>query len=348
MGSGITKTWMSVWVVVAVLLNLHRLILAAPQVPCFFIFGDSLVDNGNNNNIQSLAKANYLPYGIDFPRGPTGRFSNGKTTVDVVAELLGFDAYIPPYARARGQEILKGVNYASAAAGIRPETGQQLGDRISMNRQLENHGVTVLKTTLLLGSNGTRAREHLKKCLYIVNIGSNDYINNYLAPQFYPTSSLYTPDQFAEILIKQYSQQLRTLYRYGARKIATSGVGEIGCLPLYANGTACVQSITKVAQPFNKRLRRLIDTLNTDLPDARFIMIDYTSISTGIDPSALDSQIRDNVLPVKFHVATEMSTFFGTIFILPKFMNRAMAQRAYTAVLPSDAYPFDIRRLAQL
>lgn len=56
----------------------------APQVPCYFILGDSLVDNGNNNRLTSLAKANYLPYGIDFPNGPTGRFSNGKTTVDVV------------------------------------------------------------------------------------------------------------------------------------------------------------------------------------------------------------------------------------------------------------------------
>lgn len=59
---------------------------AAPQVPCYFIFGDSLVDNGNNNQLQSLARADYLPYGIDFG-GPTGRFSNGKTTVDVVGEL---------------------------------------------------------------------------------------------------------------------------------------------------------------------------------------------------------------------------------------------------------------------
>lgn len=60
---------------------------AAPQVPCYFIFGDSLVDNGNNNQLQSLARADYLPYGIDFG-GPTGRFSNGKTTVDVICELL--------------------------------------------------------------------------------------------------------------------------------------------------------------------------------------------------------------------------------------------------------------------
>lgn len=42
------------------------------------------------------------------------------------AELLGFNGYISPFATARGRDILRGVNYASAAAGIREETGQQL------------------------------------------------------------------------------------------------------------------------------------------------------------------------------------------------------------------------------
>lgn len=58
-----------------------------PLVPALFVFGDSLVDNGNNNGLPSLAKANYLPYGVDFgPAGgegsPTGRFCNGYTIVD--------------------------------------------------------------------------------------------------------------------------------------------------------------------------------------------------------------------------------------------------------------------------
>lgn len=64
------------------------------MVPAMFIFGDSLIDNGNNNNLPSFAKANYPPYGIDFSGGPTGRFSNGYTMVDeignfVSASLLG-------------------------------------------------------------------------------------------------------------------------------------------------------------------------------------------------------------------------------------------------------------------
>ena len=77
------------WVVCAVVLvlSLWYRVEGDPQVPCYYIFGDSLVDNGNNNKLQSLAKSNYPPYGIDFPGGPTGRFSNGKSTVDVTGEL---------------------------------------------------------------------------------------------------------------------------------------------------------------------------------------------------------------------------------------------------------------------
>lgn len=42
------------------------------------------------------------------------------------AEYLGFDGYIKPFASATGEDILKGVNYGSGAAGIREESGQQM------------------------------------------------------------------------------------------------------------------------------------------------------------------------------------------------------------------------------
>lgn len=61
-----------------------------PKVPCYFIFGDSLVDNGNNNELYSKWKANYRPYGIDFPKVDTGRFCNGRTTADVIGISLCF------------------------------------------------------------------------------------------------------------------------------------------------------------------------------------------------------------------------------------------------------------------
>lgn len=52
-----------------------------------FIFGDSLVDAGNNNYLSTLSKANVIPNGIDFKASggaPTGRFTNGRTIGDII------------------------------------------------------------------------------------------------------------------------------------------------------------------------------------------------------------------------------------------------------------------------
>lgn len=52
------------------------------RVPALYVFGDSLVENGNNNHLLTVAKADYFPYGVDFSKGPTGRFTNGRTIAD--------------------------------------------------------------------------------------------------------------------------------------------------------------------------------------------------------------------------------------------------------------------------
>lgn len=59
-------------------------------VPAVFVFGDSTVDVGNNNylNITAAARANYPQYGVDFSRStPTGRFSNGRNTADLLGRF---------------------------------------------------------------------------------------------------------------------------------------------------------------------------------------------------------------------------------------------------------------------
>ena len=59
---------------------------AASAARAFFIFGDSLVDNGNNNYLLTSARADSWPYGIDTPdHRATGRFSNGKNVVDLIS-----------------------------------------------------------------------------------------------------------------------------------------------------------------------------------------------------------------------------------------------------------------------
>lgn len=67
--------------------------------------------------------------------------------------------------------------------------------------QLQNHRTTVSSLVLLLGVMD-RAKDHLKTLLYTAYIDSNDYLNNYYLPQFYSSSRLDTPLQFAHILKK--------------------------------------------------------------------------------------------------------------------------------------------------
>ncbi|KAK3431083.1 hypothetical protein EUGRSUZ_E02867 [Eucalyptus grandis] len=340
---------------------------ADPQVPCYFIFGDSLVDNGNNNGLNSLARSNYLPYGIDFAAGPTGRFSNGKTTVDVIAELLGFDDYIPPYTVASGDAILKGVNYASAAAGIRAETGQQLGARIAFEGQLQNYQSTVSQLVNILGNEDTAAN-YLSKCIYSVGMGSNDYLNNYFMPQYYSSSNQFTPDQYADELIQEYSQQLRTLYNYGARKVVLIGVGQIGCSPnalaqSSADGTTCVDRINVACQIYNNKLKSLVDQLNTNLSDARFIYVDAYGIFQDLmtRPASFGFSVtnagccgvgRNNgqitCLPFQTPCQNRNEYLFWDAYHPSEAANIIVGRRSYSAEAPTDAYPIDIRRLAQL
>ncbi|KAI3456094.1 hypothetical protein Pfo_012757 [Paulownia fortunei] len=178
MSSTITK-WILL-IILSVVMKPQILIQGQQQVPCLFFFGDSQFDNGNNNFLITFTNTNYPPYGIDYPDGPTGRFSNGRIIPDFLAQFLGFANPIPPFVTARGSDILKGVNYASGAAGILELSGIQAGDRFSMNRQLLNHRITIGRIALLLRNNRTAVDDYLNKCLYVVNMGSNDYINNYL------------------------------------------------------------------------------------------------------------------------------------------------------------------------
>lgn len=83
------RGWLAVAVVVVVLqCSMNGVVQGSPQVSAMYVFGDSIVDTGNNNFLDSIAKSNYYPYGIDSPsRFPSGRFSNGMTVVDYLGKI---------------------------------------------------------------------------------------------------------------------------------------------------------------------------------------------------------------------------------------------------------------------
>ncbi|KAJ6681772.1 GDSL-LIKE LIPASE/ACYLHYDROLASE-RELATED [Salix koriyanagi] len=295
------------WMVLAVFMVLSKWqhCAAGDQlVPCYFIFGDSLADNGNNNRLQTLAKVDYAPYGVDFRNGPTGRFCNGLTIVDIIAEILGFHNYIPPFATAREADMLYGLNYASGSAGIRDETGQEL---------------------------------------------------------FFPTSKEYTLERYTQLLIEQYSQQLRSLYESGARKLVVFGLGKIGCVPgaiatYGTNGSACVELLNDASRLFNSKLLPAIDQLNDDLPDAKIIYIN--SYRIGEDSTVLDLKVNNTAccpssaiaqcIPDQIPCQNRTQYMFWDSFHPTEIFNIFYAERSYSALDPSYAYPYDIRHLISL
>ncbi|OMO71723.1 Lipase, GDSL [Corchorus capsularis] len=337
---------------------------AEPQVPCYFIFGDSLSDNGNNNNLPTLAKVNYPPYGIDFPEGPTGRFCNGRNMQDFIVEHLGFQIYdIPPFAEANKDDDqcnLKGVNYASGSAGIRDETGQKLGERVPLNEQLRNHKTIISRISRELGDSS--AKELLSQCIYSLAIGNNDYINNYFQPEFYNTSLQYTPEQYAAVLVEQYSQQIKSLYNDGARKFALYGVGLIGCPPytreVYGTiGSVCVDKLNAAANLFNERLMPLVEELNRDFTDAKFTylnpsptVIDYAL--SGI-VNFLGSCCEIGGGGGELCVVNSKPCIFRNQYIFwdgvhpSEAMNKLTAGIAYQTKTSTNGVPFTIQELAE-
>uniref|UniRef100_A0A1D1XYN6 GDSL esterase/lipase At2g23540 n=1 Tax=Anthurium amnicola TaxID=1678845 RepID=A0A1D1XYN6_9ARAE len=257
-----------------------------------FVFGDSLVDAGNNNYLQTLSKANVPPNGIDFKASggaPTGRFTNGRTIADIVGERLGQPKYAQPFLapNTTGEVLLDGVNYASGAGGIMNATGSLFGGRLGMDIQVDYFNITRQQLDGVLGKANAKAWL-MKQALFSVTIGSNDFLNNYLVPVVYAGVRITeTPDGFVNDLINHLRTQLTRLYTLDARKFVVANVGPIGCIPYQKTinriqAGECVSLPNQLAVQYNGQLRDLLAELNDNLPDARFCLANVYDLVMGI------------------------------------------------------------------
>lgn len=257
-----------------------------------FVFGDSLLDAGNNDKLNTFAKADRLPYGQDFTgRRPTGRFCNGPLSVDYVAALAGLP-YPPAYLKA-GDNILQGANFASAGAGILNSTGDIFGQHLSFSNQV---GCFAELRQRWVGMKGEEwAMWSLSRSLFVIFIGNNDYLVNYFS---FPLSNstlrqLYTPDAFRDLLIAQYQARLMALYGMGARKFAVVSIPPVSCIPLElllrnSRHGECDPEINQQAQSFNEALLLLADQLQQSLADVHVVYLNSYDLTWRAitDPAA--------------------------------------------------------------
>ncbi|KAL2961613.1 hypothetical protein AAZX31_17G098100 [Glycine max] len=239
-----------------------------------FIFGDSLSDVGNNMHLsRSLAQASLPWYGIDMGNGlPNGRFTNGRTVADIIGDNMGLPrppAFLDP---SVNEEVIleNGVNYASGGGGILNETGAYFIQRFSLDKQIELFQGT---QKLIRGKIGKRAAyKFFKEASYVVALGSNDFINNYLMP-VYTDSWTYNDETFMDYLTGTLERQLKLLHSLGARQLVVFGLGPMGCIPLQRVLTTtgnCREKANKLALTFNKASSKLVDDLAKDFPDSSY------------------------------------------------------------------------------
>ncbi|PKA53376.1 GDSL esterase/lipase [Apostasia shenzhenica] len=249
-----------------------------------FVFGDSLVDAGNNNYLSTLSKADIPPNGIDFTASggqPTGRYTNGRTIADIVGEELGQVNYAQPFLapNTTGRVILNGVNYASGGGGILNSTGQIFINRIGMDIQVDYFNITRQEMERILGEPKAKAFL-MKNAIFSITIGSNDFLNNYLFPFLSVGERIsQSPNTFVDDLINNLRGQLIRLYSLDARKFVVGNVGPIGCIPYQRSinklkESECVSLPNELARLYNARLRDLLAELNHNLPRAKFCLAD--------------------------------------------------------------------------
>ncbi|KAF6985443.1 hypothetical protein CFC21_003304 [Triticum aestivum] len=247
------------------------------QVPALVVFGDSIVDPGNNNAISTIVKANFAPYGHDFgaDHRPTGRFCNGRIPTDFIASRLGLKQLLPAYLAPNltTHDLLTGVSFASGGTGYDPLTAQ-LASVISMTDQLRMFHE--YKARVRAAAGDAALSEILARGVFAVCAGSDDVANTYFTMR---ARSSYSHASYASLMVAHATAFLDGLLAAGARRVAVISMPPIGCVPSQRTlsggmGRECSPDHNEIAELVNSGMGTAVDTLKAKYPGARVMLVD--------------------------------------------------------------------------
>ncbi|PHT92258.1 hypothetical protein T459_00140 [Capsicum annuum] len=259
------------------------IICNSPEMAChkelvLFVIGDSSVDCRTNNFLGTFARVDRLSYGHDFDiHQPTGRFCNGRIPVDYLVSRLGLP-FVPSYLGQAGstEEMILGVNYASAGAGIIFSSGSELGQHISLAQQIVFIQGQHISLAQQIGDDATS--NLISSSVFYISIGSNVYIQYYLL-NVSNDQSVYLPWSFNQFLAQTIKQEIKNLYNAKVRKVVVMGLAPIGWAPDYlgiysSKNGECLVTINDMILEFNFAVRYMVSGLNEVLVDSSIIFCD--------------------------------------------------------------------------
>ncbi|XP_073152740.1 GDSL lipase-like [Henckelia pumila] len=257
-------------IAISVILFFKPVTISAQKHTSFFIFGDSSVDPGNNNFIDTIPEnqANYKPYGQNgFFKDPTGRFSDGRIIVDFIGEYANLPI-IPPFLDPSA-DYSNGVNFASGGAGILSSTNH--GQAIDLKTQLKYFEDVRKWVDGKLGS--SEAEEVISSAVYFFSMGSNDYLGGYLGDPM--MQQLHHPEEYVGMVIGNLTQAIQEIYAKGGNKFGFLSLSPLGCLPVLraldpeATG-GCLEQANSLALAHNNALQSILSNLDHLLKDFKY------------------------------------------------------------------------------
>ncbi|WOH09986.1 hypothetical protein DCAR_0729447 [Daucus carota subsp. sativus] len=247
------------------------------SIPAVIVFGDSIGDQGNNNNLTTLIKCNFSPYGKDFKgKFATGRFTNSKTPPDLLAAELGIKELIPAYLdpNLHSKDLPTGVSFASGGTGYDPQTSI-LASVLGLSDQLKLFKDYIKR----LEDSMEKKQAHyiISNSLYLVIAGTDDLANTYFSTGVGRVE--YDIGAYTNLMVDSAFNFIKELVKLGARRIGVFSAPPVGCLPAQrtlAGGSlrVCAKDRNEASQLYNSKLSAKIDLFAKKHPHLRVAYVD--------------------------------------------------------------------------
>ncbi|CAH2046254.1 unnamed protein product [Thlaspi arvense] len=268
--------------VIALDVHLLRQLAAKHNVTTMLVFGDSSVDPGNNNFLNTDMKGNFPPYGGNFiNHKSTGRLCDGLLAPDFIAEAMGhppIPAFLDP--TLTQADLPRGASFASAGSGYDDLTAN-ISNVWSFSTQANYFLHYKIHLNKLVGP--LESSKMIKNAIFLLSMGTNDFLQNYLVD--FTRQKQFTVEQYIDFLSSRMLYDAKMLRRLGARRLVVVGVPPMGCMPLikYLRGQkTCVDQLNQIAFSFNSKIIKNLELLQSKIGLKTIYVDAYSTIQEAI------------------------------------------------------------------
>ncbi|RDX67430.1 GDSL esterase/lipase [Mucuna pruriens] len=247
-----------------------------------FNFGDSNSDTGG---FWAAFPAESGPFGVTYFKKPAGRASDGRLTIDFLAQALGLP-FLSPYLQSIGSNYKHGANYATLASTVLlPNTSLFVTGISPFSLGIQLNQMKQFKTKVNeVHQQGTKLPPPniFGKSLYTFYIGQNDFTSNLAA------IGIGGVKQYLPQVVSQIAGTIKELYNLGGRTFMVLNLAPVGCYPAFLvelphnssdlDEFGCLVSYNNAVVDYNNMLKETLRQTRESLPDASVIYVDIHTV----------------------------------------------------------------------